>query len=383
MKPGNVDTAIILTGDRFMPPSAVAAQAKMLQDSGVVDYLEMGDQLVSFFPSKLWTPANAPLAKLIPDIDSCSDVFVMAAYCLAHAPKLKLTISTDSIRRGPAEFVQTMLTLANITGGNAMFQIGGGEVKQAKPYGWKRAEGLGRMEDLFKIFHALFEANEPIDFQGNYTTLTRASLGSAKQHRPVIWGLGGGPKLMDLVTTFCDGLSASAPSVWSTPDEAHEAISGIKAILKTKQRDPEKFGFGVYIPVLIHEDANAIDRALDNPLIRWFAATTGRVEPADFRKEGMEPAVPDGWTYFQKMLPHDTSAEFIAEVLGKTTRKMAERSFLYGTAAQVAEQIRPYIDAGVNWVMPFDCTSLTLQPDDAMKGLQRNIDVCAQLKGIG
>ena len=199
----------------------------------------------------------------------------------------------------------------------------------------------------------------------------------------MLWGLGGGPKLMDLVTTFCDGLSASAPSVWATPEEAREAINAVKAILKSKGRDSEKFGFGAYFPVLIHEDASAIDRALDNPLIRWFAATTGRVEPADFRKEGIEPAVPDGWTYFQKMLPHDTSAEFIAEVLGKTTRKMAERSFLYGTAAQVAEQIRPYVDAGVNWVMPFDCTSLTLQPDDAMMGLQRNINVCALLKGKG
>ena len=64
-----------------------------------------------------------------------------------------------------------MLTLANMTEGRAMFQIGAGEVKNITPYGDKR-RGLGMMEDLFRIFNAALESKgQPFDLEGNYTTL--------------------------------------------------------------------------------------------------------------------------------------------------------------------------------------------------------------------
>jgi hypothetical protein len=36
---------------------------------------------------------------------------------------------------------QTMMTLANLTGGRAKVMIGAGEAKQVTPHGWKRSEG--------------------------------------------------------------------------------------------------------------------------------------------------------------------------------------------------------------------------------------------------
>ncbi|HKY91463.1 MAG TPA: LLM class flavin-dependent oxidoreductase [Nevskiaceae bacterium] len=377
----SIETAVILFADRYTPPRDVAAQARLLESSGVVDTVETADQMVNFVPPALWTPQHAPLARVLPDIDSTSDAFVMGAWCLAAAPSLKLAVSTDAIRRGPAEFVQTMMTLSNLAGGNATFLIGGGEVKQARPYGWRRADGLTRMEDLFRAFHAFFAHDAPFDLQGHHVQFTKAWLGGARHHRPQVWGLGGGPRLIDLVTTHGDGLCATAPCVWMTPQQAREDIAAIRQRVAEKGRDPAAFRFGMFCPVLVHDDARVIDRALDNPIARWMAATYGRVDPGDWRREGIEPAVPEGWTYYLKMLPHDTSPAFLAEVLGKTTRRMAERTFYVGTPAQVAEQMRPFAEAGVSWMLPLDYLPLMLEPEDAAAALPRSIAVCAHLKG--
>ena len=376
----HVDTAVIVMADRFTPPSMVTGAAKALEASGVVDILQTADQLSSFFPRSLWTPANAPLAKLVPDLESHSDAITLAAWCLAAASKLGIAVTTDAIRRGPAELTQTMLTLAGMTERSATLMVGAGEVKQTKPFGWKRAEGLTRMEDLFRGFSALLNAEGPIDLQGNHMTFDGAWLGAAQARRPRLWGLGGGPKLIDLSTTYGDGVAGSAPNSWATPEQAAAQIAEIKRALGEKGRDPEAFGIGLFFSTLIHEDANVIDRALDNPLARWFAAVTGRVEPQDWRTEGIEPAVPEGWTYFLKMLPNKVSPEFASETVGRTTRRMADRSFLVGSPAEVAAQMQPYIDAGVNLILPFDVLPLMLAPDDAAQSLQRAIDVCAAVK---
>jgi len=98
------------------------------------------------------------------------------------------------------------------------------------------------MEDLFQIFHAYWDSDGPVDFEGSHTTLKRAYLGGAKPYRPMLWGLGGGPKLLDLATTYCDGFSAAAPCVWASPDEAGAHITELKGELERKGRDPEAFG---------------------------------------------------------------------------------------------------------------------------------------------
>ncbi|MFM2100028.1 MAG: hypothetical protein RLZZ366_1567, partial [Pseudomonadota bacterium] len=237
-------------------------------------------------------------------------------------------------------------------------------------------------EDLFRAFHAFLDTDGPIDMDGNVWKLQKAYLGAAKKYRPKIWGLGGGPKLMDLSTTYCDGVSAAAPCVWAAPEQAREEIAEIKKTLVAKGRDPEQFGFGIFCPVLLHEDKNVIDRALDNPLTRWMTSTYGRINPADWAKEGLESPVPLDWTYYMKMLPYDTSAEFREEVLRKSTRQTAEKGLFAGTPAEVAAILQKYVDAGVNWVLPVDYMPLMLTPEDAATALNRSIEVCAHLKGV-
>ena len=129
----SVETAVAVWADRHLPVSAFADQARALAASGVVDGILLADQLGNFIPPQLWTAENTPMAAVLGDPDSHTDVFMMAGYLLAAAPGLRLAISTDSVRRPPAELVQAMLTLANITEGHASFHIGGGEASSASP----------------------------------------------------------------------------------------------------------------------------------------------------------------------------------------------------------------------------------------------------------
>lgn len=374
-------TAVPMVIDRNFPATAFADTIKAIHASGVVDQTLMWDQMTSWYPPCLWTPERTPMARVIPDLDSYPDWFAMASYGAAHAPGMGTVISMDAIRRGPAEMVQSMATLANITQGRSVFQVGAGEVKQCKPFGWKRSTGMQRLEDFYRAFHALWAAEGPIDFQGHITQFERAWLGVARQHRPRIWGLGGGPKVLDLATTYADGFGTMAPFVWSSPAHAAEEIARMKAALREKGRDPEAFDFGAWGAVLLHEDPSVIDRALDDPVIRWNSVIFGRINQGDWDREGIEPPMPRDWHYSLKLLPVNIGAREADEMIARVTRPMSEKTWIYGTPQKVAEDLQAYVDAGVTWIGVVDILPMVLPPEDAAGALSRSLQVCRLLKG--
>jgi len=376
-------TAVPVTVDRNFPAPMFGEAVKALKASGVVDDVQLWDQLTSWWPPLLWTPENSPMASVMPDVDSFPDVFAYAAYAAALAPGLGVAISTDGIRHGPAELMQTMLTLANITEGESIFMLGAGEVKQARPFGWNRKEGLARLEDQFKISDKFWNATGPISFEGNHWKLENAWLGNGKRHKPKIWALGGGPKLIDLATTYADGFGTMVPFVSSSVEQWAETVASMKQVLERKGRDPEAFDFGVYGAVLLHEDENVIDKALDNPLIRFVAAIFGRLNQRDWDKEGIEPAYPRDWHYALKLLPTFLTKAEIDDTLSRVTRPMSEKTWVYGNPKQVAGTLQEYVDAGATWMSVIDILPTVLEPADAQNALGRSIEVCSYLKNGG
>ncbi|MET0983858.1 MAG: LLM class flavin-dependent oxidoreductase [Steroidobacteraceae bacterium] len=375
-----VEVILPISVDRFLPPEALAQSARAIKASGVVDIIHSWDQLVFWWPPHLWTPKNAPLAALIPDLDSSGDAQSVAAYAAASAPGLGLAISTDSIRRGPAELMQTMLTLANMGQGRGYLFLGAGELKQTGPFGWKRAEGIKRMEDHLRFYDAFWKNDSPFAMEGNFWNFKDAWIGMARQHRPKVWALGGGPKLMDLSARYADGFSTMVPNVIPSSERFADFVKTTRAAVASHGRDPEKYDFVPWFPVLIHDDLNVIDRALDNPLVRWIAAVMGRLNMNDWAEYGIESAMPLDWHYSMKMLPHVMPREEVDAAIAKTTRKMAEKTWIYGNAEQVANEIQPIIDAGATHVDILDMLPLMLDPADAQAGRGRQLDVCTRIR---
>lgn len=382
MKKKPVKTAVPLPIDRYTPPRHAAAMAIQLADSGVVDYQQPWDQLLSWWPSHLlWNMHNTPLAKVLKDHDSFSDVYALSAYYAAVTNhRLGASISFDSIRHGPAEMVQTMQTLLNLTDGNSIFMVGGGEQKQCKPFGWNRSEGLGRLEDLIMINNLMWECDGPVDFQGNHWKFEKAWVGGARQHKPKLLAMGGGPRLIELATKHADGFATCTPLVWDTPELCAERITEMKQQVAAHGRDPEEFEFCIFAMVMPHEDPAMIERTLDNPLFRNLCAIMGRINMNDWDRVGIEPPMPRDWSYATRLVPTQLTREEVDYMASRTTHEMSARTWICGTPQAVAKELGRYIDAGVTQINLVENLTWTLPFEEQHTGLERLIEVCRLLK---
>jgi phthiodiolone/phenolphthiodiolone dimycocerosates ketoreductase len=291
-------------------------------------------------------------------------------------------MTTDAVRRPPAELVQSMLTLAHMTDGKATFQVGAGERKQTAPFGHPTNQGMSRMKDLFQIFRRFMESDGPFDFEGRRWTFEGAFLGGARPHRPALWGLGGGPQLLDYTTSWADGLAIAVPNAWSSPEMAAEQIATVRAQVAAKGRDPDAFRIGLWACALMHDDADALDAALANPILKWVCGAMGRVEADAWKRDGLPLPFPDGWAYYKDLLPYAMDGAFVDEVVAAVTPEHQRAGFLVGTPAEVAAQIRPYVDAGADWVCAFDYLPVVGDPADAPNAGRRMVELCSLIRAM-
>lgn len=363
---------------RYVSPRAAGETAKMLEASGVVDDLLIYDYLVSFNARSMWTPDVTPLASTYPDDDAYHDAFVLAAIA-AGASNLGIGIMTDSMRRGPW-LSQTMFSLADATSGQVTLALGAGEARHAKPFGYDRKEGLGRMKDLMQIWNRMLDCDGPFDFDGKYWKLEQTYLGTVRpKRRPKLWALGGGPKLIEYATQYADGLLTQIPGVWGTADVCAETVARMKQMVAEKGRDPDKFEVGVMASVVIHEDPQEIERIMQHPLVKLISALFGRISMKDWVKEGYEPPFPPEWHYANDYFPVTASRADLEAANAKMTREMMFKRNLVGTPADVAAQFQQYIDAGVSWVVPVDLGGFCAM--EPMGPVNRMLEVARILKG--
>lgn len=378
-----IETAAALWPDRHIPIAAVAEQCRAYEASGVVDGVLIPDQLANFIPRQLWKPENTPLAAFMSDPDSLCDAFVIGAYVAAVAPALSLHLTTDSVRRPPAELIQSMLTLSYITGGKASFEVGGGEIKQTKPYGHPTNQGMSRMGDLFSIFTKVMDGDGPFDHEGRRWKFENAFLGGHRPHRPTLMGLGGGPTLIDHVTSHADGLVVAVPNAWPTPEIAAEQIADIRKQVERKGRDPEAFRFGMWACSVLHDGPDQLEAAMGNPILKFVAGALGRTETHTWANEGLPSPVPEGWAYYKDLLPYAMDDRFVQDVVDAVTPDHLRKSFLFGSAEEVAAQVAPFVDAGIDWVCAFDYLPVVGDPADAPNAVARLIDLCGRIRRLG
>jgi phthiodiolone/phenolphthiodiolone dimycocerosates ketoreductase len=111
-----------------------------------------------------------------------------------------------------------------------------------------------------------------------------------------------------------------------------------------------------------------------------MSAIFGRIDASLWKLDGMESPVPEGWNYFQHLLPYDTPDAFSDDVLAKTTREHVHKCWLCGTPQEVAEMMQPYIDAGAEWVCPMDYLPLVLDPGEAQAAFGRTLELAGIVK---
>jgi phthiodiolone/phenolphthiodiolone dimycocerosates ketoreductase len=378
----NLETAIPFDHHRSTPVATVKPFVQGLLAADV-DYLWLFDEFSGWFPPDLWTAANTPAAPLM-DPNSTYDPFVLGGYAAAHAPTMGLRLTTDAVRAAPAELLRKMMSLANATSGKTAIAIGAGDLRQAKPFGHKRSEGLARMEDLFRLMHLLYERDEPISFEGNHWIFENASLGTSRpQNRPEFWALGGGPRLLDIAARYADGLEAAVPQAIVTPERYADTVKLMRHKVEHVGRDPEAFGFGIWLICIIHEDDSVIDRIVDNPLMKYFAAQFGRFNTDDWTAEGEQSVMAPGYHYALHWQPSGQTSDEIGRITASVPHSMARKAFATGSPAEISSMLGAYRDAGANFVGIIDLAPLVLGPAAAQNSLQRAADMLRNLKSAG
>ncbi len=375
-----ISTAIPLDDHRTTPLPALAEYAGALRGTGAVDFVYLWDELSTWFPKELWTPKNSPAADFV-DGGALYDPFIEAGYIAAKNPDIGLRLSTDSLRSGPAELLRRLLTLANATSGPVVCAIGAGEARQTKPFGYKRAEGLKRLEDTLALVRKLYDAQEPISYEGHFWNYTNAFMGDARPAiRPEFWALGGGPTLLEIAAKHADGFEAAVPQAITNPDKFAQLVRSLREKVEANGRDPQKFGMGIWLVCATHDDPDVLDVVLDNPLIKYFAACNGRVDGKNWAEVGITPVMPEGWNYPTHWLPAEHPAAEIRDIVARTSNELVRKSFYCGTPDYLTGVCREYIDAGADFVSIADMTPMVLGPADGAASIQRAVKTFQALK---
>ena len=374
-----LETGIPFDDHRTTPVSMMGPFADLLQQNNV-DYMWIWDELSTWFPGNLWTPENTPAAAVI-DSNALYDPFVEAAFAVAHNHEIGLRLSTDAVRTAPAELLRKVLSLQNATSGKVVMTIGAGELRQSKPFGYKRSEGLKRLEDNLVLVNKLYDAKEPVSHEGNFWNYQNAFLG---HHRPAVrpefWALGGGPILLDIAAKHADGFEAAVPQAIVGADAYAKTVTMMREKVESHGRDPDKFGFGVWLIGVLHDDPDMIQVVLDNPIVKYFAGQFGRLDQKNWIEEGIVPVMPEDWHYAMKWEPFVQSDEEVNRIVGGVSKEMARKAYHVGTPDQMTKIAQGYVDAGANFIGIIDMTPLALGPADAMDSVRRSSQVYSALK---
>ena len=361
----NVEMGVNLWGSRYMPMKMVSEMARTIEQSGHVDQVVVWDQMMSWFPQHLWTSANTPLANVVPDVDSIADPFATLVFGLAGTEgRIGFGLGTDILRRNPSELAQMLLTLACTTSGQGSFYLGAGEAKNIVPFGFNRALGVKRLEDGVQVLRKLLKERHKVDHDGEVWTLRDAFVGNAgKERNPEIIVMGGGPRLTEAALRYADGFATGVPFVYPYPEEYEKAVSEHKRKLAEYGRADDRFSFSLIHQVFVCEDEDEFEKYADNPLLKFFAATAGRLNMNDWDREGIEPVMPRDWHYAFKMLSGSYSKEEVLDIVNRTTPEMVRKSLHVGSPEQIAAKMRPFTAAGADRHLMSDLSSLLIAQD--------------------
>jgi alkanesulfonate monooxygenase SsuD/methylene tetrahydromethanopterin reductase-like flavin-dependent oxidoreductase (luciferase family) len=83
-----------------------------------------------------------------------------------------------------------------------------------------------------------------------------------------------------------------------------------------------------------------------------------------------------------KLLPHSMSQQQVDNIVSQVTREMVQKSFFAGTPKEVADQIRPFAEAGATFLAPADNGLGAVPPDRQERAVQRIVEIAAHVKRV-
>ena len=309
-----------------MPPfDAMTRRVARLTDVGFRSFW-WPDHLVAFHSRQLW--ATGELASIEPDPNVYADPFIcMATSAPAAGSGLVGVCVTDAIRRMPATLAQTAMTLDHLAPGRVVLGLGAGELANYGPYGVRVASPATVLEQAAAQIRQLFDDAGP-DAQGAVLGL-RPPAGSPG---PRLWLAAHGPRGFKATGRYADGWIPN----WLPVEGWQAGRAAVADAAEQAGRDPSSLTYALSVQVVVQPTREEAERLLEHPVLKAFALLL----PTE-RFEAVGAVHPLGDGGLHEMVASRMGAEQL-EAAEAVPAEVVRSLYLYGTAEEVAEQIRAY-----------------------------------------
>ncbi|WP_293046239.1 LLM class flavin-dependent oxidoreductase [Mycobacterium sp.] len=338
---------------QFTPPLAAAVDySKSCEDMGF-DAIAYTDQISGNCPNSVWD--EFPVAKAWGRQNNFLDASVVMALSAAATRRIELYLGAiDVVRHAPSKLAQHFLTLDHASKGRAFFALGASEAKNVLMYGHKRFGSAKKLEDSLAIIRLLFDSNgEPVWYEGEQYSMKGGLLelepyGSAPPK--VLAATGGSPETLDIVGRYGDGLLTNLPGMsHGGPEQLSNDIAIVRQAAERAGRDPDQLRFAASVLTLMGDEA-VVDRLAATDILRWNTIVYGGVRGEDWCRYGFEHPLGNDWGYAKNLVPERMTADTFHEAARAVPSEAVKRvGHFTGTPADVARQIEPYLEAGLDY----------------------------------
>lgn len=359
------------------PPAENALAAARRREEQGFDAVWWADHFLHWFPSSIWTPDLVPQAaagQSNPHV--WFDPFPVIAAAAGATSGIRLGVGvTDLVRRHPAVLAQTALTLDHLSGGRFILGVGAGESLNLHPIGLDNARPLARLTEGLAVIRALFDTPDPIDFDGEFTTLRGMTLGLRPHGAlpPPVWVAAHRPKGLALAGRTADGWIPLA----TDPDAYSTMLGHVRTAARDAGRPDDAVTPGLYARVVLAEDRETAERVIDNSLLMRFIALTRPAEA--YAAHGAEHPLGAGAFGLTSFLPTRYGRDEALALARRVPDAVVRDTVIYGTPDDVTTAVRRFVDEGARHVQLTNMTPLAA-PDHAARSEALLGDVVTQLR---
>jgi len=362
---------------QIMPPAARAIELAQRAEADGFDAVWWPCHLMGWHPDSVWTEDLTPLARAQSSPHVYFEPLTMMGAVGAATECIRVGVAvTDVIRRHPAMLAQQALTVDHLARGRAIIGLGSGERLNVTPYGIEWRKPVGRLEEAIEVMRLLWSADGPVDFAGEFFRLDRAVLGLEPYAGtpPPIWLASHGPRMLALCGRVADGWLPTNID----PETYASKLDVVRRSAEEADRDPDAITPSMLAYVLTAPDEETLERLAAQPLVRLLFAAVGLSEEVYRRHGSTSPFA--GGSGFHSYVPTSVSRQEAERVASHISPGIVREGTLNGDAAQIADQIRTYQQAGLRNIILWNVTAFA---DPSLAGYSFKVlrDVKARLSG--
>jgi phthiodiolone/phenolphthiodiolone dimycocerosates ketoreductase len=326
-------------------------------DRGRYRALWMPDHLVSFWPDAIWTSEFTDLAEASPSPHRYLDALTLAGAVAVSTERVRIATSVvDTVRRHPVMIAQAAITLSHLSNGRFILGLGSGEKTNIAPYGFDFDRAVSRFEESLQVINALWAADGPVDFDGNFFQLERARLDAEHYDGcpPPIWIGASGPRMLSLAGRYADGW-------WPTGSDGPEEFAAKLAVLREAAeragRDPSAIVPGKMVMCLLGEPDELLDM-LRRPMVKSLGL---QLTAESYRRRGYVHPMGAQWRGMQDLEPDFPSRDRLARYFDEVDVDAILAGVPHGTPKEVAREIVALHEAGARVVSILDYSGMAGQ----------------------